>query len=156
MNIFRKCLKKQFGKSKYVMYVKMCEEEVEKSTISKTKLEDKKIFVDMYEQLKQENEEYIKEKIEILTETLKHSLRVGMGFSGIFVFYILADIFLIALQLDHIITCAALLLMGICFIYKLLEFLANKYCFVDAYLIMIYKSVLEKLYKKDMNAFKMK
>ena len=89
MNIFRKCLKKQFGKSKYVMYVKMCEEEVEKSTISKTKLEDKKIFVDMYEQLKQENEEYIKEKIEILTETLKHSLRVGRGFSGIFVFYIL-------------------------------------------------------------------
>ena len=156
MNIFRKCLKKQFGKSKYVMYVKMCEEEVEKSTISKTKLEDKKIFVDMYEQLKQENEEYIKEKIEILTETLKHSLWVGRGFSGIFVFYILADIFLIALQLDHIITCAALLLMGICFIYKLLEFLANKYCFVDAYLIMIYKSVLEKLYKKDMNAFKMK
>ena len=156
MNIFRKCLKKQFGKSKYVMYVKMCEEEVEKSTISKTKLEYKKIFVDMYEQLKQENEEYIKEKIEILTETLKHSLRVGRGFSGIFVFYILADIFLIALQLDHIITCAALLLMGICFIYKLLEFLANKYCFVDAYLIMIYKSVLEKLYKKDMNAFKMK
>ena len=47
MNIFRKCLKKQFGKSKYVMYVKMCEEEVEKSTISKTKLEDKKIFVDI-------------------------------------------------------------------------------------------------------------
>ena len=156
MNIFRKCLKKQFGKSKYVMYVKMCEEEVEKSTISKTKLEDKKIFVDMYEQLKQENEEYIKEKIAILSERLKHSLRVGRGFSGIFVFYILADIFLIALQLDHIITCAALLLMGICFIYKLLEFLANKYCFVDAYLIMIYKSVLEKLYKKDMKAFKMK
>ena len=35
--------------------------------------------------------------------------------------------------------------MGICFLYKLVEFVSNKYCVLDAYLFMIYKSVLEKL-----------
>lgn len=145
MNVFRKCLRKQFGKNKYMSYVHMCEEEVLRNSSVKTKLEDKKIFQDMYEQLKTENSEYIKERIDILTDTLYSALQIGRKFSFVFLFYIVANIVILALQLNYIVTCISVFLMGMCFIYKLVEFISNKYCFIDAYLIMVYKSVLEKL-----------
>lgn len=44
MNVFKKCLRRQFGNNKYMSYVRMCEEEVLKGSISKTKLDGKKIF----------------------------------------------------------------------------------------------------------------
>lgn len=145
MNVFRKCLRKQFGKRKYLTYVQMCEEEILKCTSPKVKIEDKKIFEDMYEQLKGKTNEYINERSELLAETLYMALQIGRKFFSVFMFYVVANIVILALQLDYIVTCISVMLMGICFLYKLTEFLSNKYCFIDAYLIMIYKSVLEKL-----------
>ena len=55
-------------------------------------------------------------------------------------------------NLDYAVTCASVALMGVCFLYKLVEFLSNKYCFIDAYLIMVYKTVLEKLSGKTANS----
>ena len=145
MNVFKRCLKKQFRKSKYTSYVQMCEEEVIRNAYSKTKIQDKKIFKDMYEQLKEENSEYIKERKELLAETLYLALQIGRKFFSVFIFYVAANIVILALDLNYFVTCASVMLMGTCFIYKLVEFLSNKYCFIDAYLIMVYKTVLETL-----------
>ena len=151
MNVLKKCLRKQFGKSKYMSYVRMCEEEVLKNTYSKTKMEDKKIFQDMYEQLSGKNSEYIKERNELLADVLYTALQIGRKFFSVLIFYIMANIVLLALQLDYAVTCISVTFMGICFLYKLVEFLSNKYCFIDAYLIMVYKSVLEKLSGRTAN-----
>lgn len=151
MNVFKKCLRKQFGNNKYMSYVRMCEEEVLKGSISKTKLDGKKIFQDMYEQLKEKNHEYIDERTELLAETLYLALQIGKKFFSVFIFYVIANILILALQLNYTVTCISVMLMGVCFLYKLTEFLSNKYCFIDAYLIMIYKSVLEKLSGKTAN-----
>lgn len=145
MNVFKKCLKKQFGRSKYTSYVRMFEEEVIKNAYTKTKFQDKKIFNDMYEQLKEENSEYIKERKELLAETLYMALQIGRKFFSVIVFYVAANIVILALDLNYFVTCMSVILMGTCFIYKLIEFLSNKYCVIDAYLIMIYKTVLETL-----------
>lgn len=145
MNVFRKCLRQQFGKSKYLSYVQMCEEEVLKGNSLKAKIEDKKIFQDMYEQLKGKTSEYINERSELLAETLYMALQIGRKFFSVFMFYVAANVVILALQLDYAVTCISVTLMGISFLYKLTEFLSNKYCFIDAYLIMVYKSVLEKL-----------
>lgn len=152
MNVFKKCLRKQFGKSKYMSYVQMCEEEVLRNTYSKTKIEDKKIFKDMYEQLKEKNSEYIKERKDSLAETLYMALQIGRKFFSVFIFYLAANVVILALNLDYAVTCASVALMGVCFLYKLVEFLSNKYCFIDAYLIMVYKTVLEKLSGKTANS----
>lgn len=144
MNVFRKCLRRQFGDNKYMSYVKMCEDEVLKGNC-KAKIEDKKIFQDMYEQLKEKNSEYISECSELLAETLYLALQIGRKFFSVFIFYVIANFVILALQLNYTVTCISVMLMGICFLYKLTEFLSNKYCFIDAYLIMVYKSVLEKL-----------
>ena len=117
-------------------YVQMCEEEILKCTSPKVKIEDKKIFEDMYEQLKGKTNEYINERSELLAETLYMALQIGRKFFSVFMFYVVANIVILALQLDYIVTCISVMLMGICFLYKLTEFLSNKYCFIDAYLII--------------------
>lgn len=99
----------------------------------------------MYEILHRKSEEYIDERVQSLTDVLFTAVQIGKKFGTVLAFYIAANILLLALGLDYYVTCISLALMGVCFIYKLIEFLSNKYCFIDAYLIMIYKSVLEKL-----------
>ncbi len=149
MNVFRKCLKRQFGKTKYMSYVEMCEKEVLMSTSVKGKIEGKEIFKDMYDQLRVESTKDIEEREKFLAETLYLAFQIGRKFSAVFIFYVLANIVVLALQLNYAVTCISIALMGACFIYKLVEFLSNKYCFVDAYLIMIYKAVLDKLSGKQ-------
>ena len=58
--------------------------------------------------------------------------------------YLFGNIILLALDLDYYVTCVSILLMGICFIYKLIEYISNKYCVLDVYLFMLYRSVIDK------------
>ena len=73
----------------------MFEEEVIKNAYTKTKFQDKKIFNDMYELLKEENSEYIKERKELLAEVESvfkiklltyHIERANKTFASIFPF----------------------------------------------------------------------
>ena len=143
MNVFKKCLRKEFGKKGYEKYVKLFSEEIGDKKNVRLNIEDKKIYKDMYEILSKDSETVIKEKLENLSVTLYNALQIIRKFSGILFVYALANIVLLMLELDYYVTCASIAILGAAFLYKLLEFLENKFCFIDAYLIMIYKAVLE-------------
>lgn len=145
MNVFKKCLRKEFGKKGYERYVRLFTEELGNDRNIRSNIEDKKIYKDMYEILSKDSEVVIKGKIENLSVTLYSALQIVRKFSGILFVYALANIVLLILDLDYYVTCASIAILGAAFLYKLLEFLENKFCFIDAYLIMIYKSVLEKI-----------
>ena len=148
MNVFQKCLRRQMGSSKYFGYMTVCRKTFEKSNFSRLAMDSKPIFDDMYNYLKAENRAGIAERMRDLTETLKDAFRITKYFVLVLVTYLAANIVMLALNLDYYVTCVSIVLMGICFLYKLVEFLSNKYCVMDAYLFMIYKSVLEKLVKE--------
>ena len=145
MNVFKKCLRKEFGKKGYEKYVKLFSEEIGDKKNVRLNIEDKKIYKDMHEILSKDSETVIKEKLENLSVTLYNALQIIRKFSGILFVYALANIVLLMLELDYYVTCASIAILGAAFLYKLLEFLENKFCFIDAYLIMIYKAVLEKI-----------
>ncbi len=145
MNVFKKCLKKQFGKEGYNLYIEMCEEEIFHNGPTSDRIEEKEVFKSMYQELSVKSEEYIREKTEYLTSTLYKAFQIGKSFTSVFLFYMVANVVILSLELNYFVTCISITLMGVCFIYKLIEYLVNRYCFEDAYLIMIYKSVLEKL-----------
>ena len=145
MNVFKKCLRKEFGKKGYEKYVKLFSEEIGDKKNVRLNIEDKKIYKDMDEILSKDSETVIKEKLENLSVTLYNALQIIRKFSGILFVYALANIVLLMLELDYYVTCASIAILGAAFLYKLLEFLENKFCFIDAYLIMIYKAVLEKI-----------
>lgn len=147
MNVFQKCLRRQIGNSKYFGYAEECRKYFEKSNLSKLAIDSRPIFDDMYNQLKEENRAGIAERMKDLVETLTTAFRITKYFVFVLLAYLSANVVLLALELDYYVTCVSIILMGICFLYKLVEFVSNKYCVLDAYLFMIYKSVLEKLAK---------
>lgn len=145
-NVFQKCLRREFGEKGYLRYVTMCREEIAGQDPARLNYENKAIYQDMYQNLSEENQERLREKVDKLMETMYHAFQIGRRFWSVFLFYLTANIVMLCLSLDYIITCISLALMGVCFLYKLIEFVSNKYCFIDAYLVMVYKAVLEKLY----------
>ena len=62
-----------------------------------------------------------------------------------FLFYLFCTLFLIGLELKAGVTVVSLILMSVCFLYKTFEFVVNKFCFIDASIAIVYKSVLDKL-----------
>ncbi len=149
MNVFQKCLRRQMGNNRYSGYVDACRKDFSGSNFSRLALDSKPIFNDMYEKLKEENKSGVTEKMSDLDDTLTAAFRITKYFTFVLFFYLLGNIVLLALNLDYYVTCISIVLMGICFLYKLVEFVSNKYCVMDAYLFMIYKSVLEKRVKEQ-------
>jgi hypothetical protein len=43
------------------------------------------------------------------------------------------------------ITVISLILMSVSFIVKTYEYLINKYCFIDAHIVLVYKTVLDRV-----------
>ena len=80
--------------------------------------------------------------------TLVKAFQIGRRFWFVFGFYLIASLLLVALELDPMVTYVSLVLMGVCFLYKTYEYVCNKFCFVDAYLVMVYKTVLERVDSK--------
>ena len=136
MNVFKKCLRKEFGKKGYEHYVDLFNEEVKNYANIKN---------DMYEVLSKDPKKVTTEKLENLSCTLYKALQIARKFTGVLSAYVVGNIVLLALNLDYYVTCISVAFLGAAFLYKLLEFLENKFCFIDAYLIMIYKTVLEKI-----------
>lgn len=144
-NVFRKCLKKEFGKTDYGRYVSMCRNELKGvDLVEEIKVKDKAVYKDMAEKIRKMQPDEIDRKKEKLADTLVEAFRIARYFGVVFIFYVVASLVLIALNLRPEVTNISLVLMGICFLYKTYEFVCNKFCFVDAYLIMVYKSVLEQ------------
>lgn len=148
MNVFQKCLRRQMGNKKYFGYAEVCRRNFEKSNLSQLAMDSKPIFDDMYEQLKEENKAGIAERMKDLVETLTVAFRITKYFIFVFLTYLAANVLLLSMNLNYYVTCVSIVLMGICFLYKLVEFVSTKYCILDAYLFMIYKSVLEKVAKE--------
>jgi hypothetical protein len=80
-----------------------------------------------------------------LNDTMLIAFRISKNFFFAFLVYLGASIFLIASELHPMVTAGALVLMNMCFVYKTYEFLANKFCYVDAQIVLVYKAVLDSI-----------
>lgn len=144
MNVFRRCLKQEFGNSDYDRYVLMCHEELRtKNPSEEIKMSEKSIYRDMCEHLQDKKPYELKKKREILSDTLVEAFQIARQFGFVFVFYLAGSLAVILMELHPVVTNVSLVLMGVCFLYKTYEFVCNKFCFVDAYLVMVYKTALE-------------
>ncbi len=122
----------------------MCYEELDNRDLSeKTVMKDKAVYKDMVERLRKLTPDEIDQRKIELTRTLLDAFRILRQFGFVFVFYLASSFAMIVLRLHPVVTNIGLVLMGICFLYKTYEFVCHKFCFVDAYLVMVYKMALE-------------
>jgi uncharacterized membrane protein SirB2 len=139
-NVFKKLISKEMGEVNYHRYFSFLKKNME------TRLSDSQmIYNDMYEKLKYRDLRSITKMHNRLNDTMLLAFRISRNFFFAFVVYLSASIFLIAKALQPEVTIIALILMNICFVYKTYEFISNKFCYIDAQIILVYKAVLDRI-----------
>lgn len=145
MSVFQKLLQREFGALKYQKYFSIYETRMQTKMQNTSNSGSQEIFADIYKELKDQDFKVLCQKSDRLTDAMTAAVQISRMYMISFVFYLAAALFLIAQSLLPVITIIALLLMSVCFIYKTYEFVVNKFCYIDAYIIIVYKTVLDQL-----------
>lgn len=139
-NVFKKLISKEMGDANYHRYFSFVKKSIEtKVTDSQT------IYNDMYDKLKYRDIKSITKMHNRLNDTMLLAFRISRNFFFAFLVYLAASIFLIVKDLQPQVTIIALLLMNISFVYKAYEFISNKFCYIDAQIVLVYKAVLDRI-----------
>ncbi len=150
-NVFKKLISKELGEVNYHRYFSFVKKNME------TRIADSQtIYNDMYEKLKYRDLRAITKMHNRLNDTMLLAFRISKNFFFAFLIYLSASIFLIAKELQPEVTIVALVLMNISFIYKTYEFVSNKFCYIDAQIILVYKAVLDRIIMNEHKSAQMK
>ena len=138
-NVLKKTLRREFGRVKYEEYAQSI-----KQNIREAKTDNSKIFNDLYVILQQKNEKTLEEMQERLNTSLLGAFQVSKNYLWAFVAYLAAFV-IICSYVIQLYAIPLLLVISGAFLLKTYEFLVNKFCYVDAHMVLIYKSVLDKI-----------
>lgn len=138
-NVLKKTLRSEFGQAKYEQYAKSI-----KQNIREAKADHSEIFNDLYEMLREKDEKRLEEMQERLNTSLLDAFQVSRTYLWAFVAYMAAFVVIASYVIQRY-AVPLLLFISVMFLVKTYEFLVNKFCYVDAHLVLIYKSVLDKI-----------
>ena len=138
-NVLKRTLRKEFGQIKYEQYARSI-----KQNIIEAKNDNSEIFNDLYETLRGSDEKKLEEMQERLNESLLDAFYVSKNYIGAFVAYLTAFV-LIASLVAQMYAIPLLVFISVAFLVKTYEFLVNKFCYVDAHMVLIYKAVLDRI-----------
>jgi hypothetical protein len=139
-NVFKKLIRKELGEINYHRYSSF----IKKNTDNRIS-DSQTIFNDMYEKLSSRDLKSISKMHNRLNDTMLLAFRISKNFLFAFLFYILASIYLIFRTMSPEFTAISLLLINLCFVYKTYEFISNKFCYIDAQIVLVYKAVLDRI-----------
>ena len=139
-NVLKKTLKKEFGQMKYEQYARSI-----KQNIKEAKSDNSEIFNDLYAMLKPMDIKKLEEMQERLNTSLLDAFYVSKNYLGAFIAYLVAFV-IIASYVIQMYAIPLLLFISAMFLVKTYEFLVNKFCYVDAHMVLIYKAVLDRIW----------
>lgn len=139
VNVLKKTLKKEFGSKKYEQYAHSIKENIKSSHADTTE-----IFNDIYNALKEKDAGVILQMQERLNTTLLESFQIGRGYLGAFFAYLVAFV-IISSYAVQMVAIPGLLVISALFLWKTYEYVVNKFCYVDVHIVLVYKSVLERI-----------
>lgn len=139
LNVLKKTLRSELGRSKYEQYAKSI-----KQNIREAKSDTSEVFNDIYEMLRSEDEKRLEEMQERLNTSLLDAFYVSRNYLKAFVAYLVAFV-IIGSYVIQVYAVPLLLFISAMFLVKTYEFLVNKFCYVDAHMVLIYKAVLDKI-----------
>jgi len=145
-NVFKKLISEELGEVNYRRYFAFVKKSIETKNSN-----NQIIFNDMYEKLKYRDFKSIAKMHNRLNDTMLLAFRINKNFFTAFIVYLAASIYLIAKDVRPELTIIALILMTICFLYKTYEFICNKFCYIDAQIVLVYKAVLDRIIRNERN-----
>ena len=144
-SVFKKLISREFGETKYNKYFFCYQKLILNKRYNSKNLQNKEIYDDIYESLKDKDTESLKVMLERLLDAMYLALRISKNYIFTLIVYLLSAGFLIFQGLVPWILIVSLLCLSAGFIYKTYEFIVNKYCYIDAHIVLVYKSVLDQL-----------
>lgn len=151
---FRKLLSREFGREEYNAYfeyanrifrIEQAGHKEKKSMLQQDMVLKTLVFRNMEEILNRKSRLQLNQCSERLLECMEITMDINHRFLMVFFAYLGSSFVLLGLSLQIAVSVIAMVLLTCCFLYKAMEFVVNKYCYIDAYLILIYKNVLQKL-----------
>lgn len=139
-NVFKKLISKELGEVNYHRYSSFVRKNIENR-----KNDSQTLYNDIYEKLKYRDLKAITKMHNRLNDTMLLAFRISKNYLFSVIIYLAASIFLIAKDIRPELTIIAIVLVNLCFVYKTYEFIANKFCYIDAQIVLIYKTVLDRI-----------
>ena len=141
-NVLKKTLKKEFGYQKYTQYATSIRKGIRESKAYSTD-----IFNDIYNMVKEKNEEDLNQMQERLNSSLLDAFHISKNYMGAFIAYLIAFSIMGSYAIEMV-AVPGMLFISALFLIKTYEFVVNKFCYIDAHMVLIYKSVLERVLKE--------
>ena len=139
INVLKKMLRQELGKQKYSEYAEFI-----KNNIRQSKRDTSEIYDGIYAQLREKEAEELAKVQENLNATLLASFKIGKEYLGTFLVYMIAFSVLGAYAIQ-LVAVPAILLLSVLFLLKTFEYLVNKFCYVDARMVLIFRAALERV-----------
>ena len=137
-SVLGKLIQQEFGRERYEIYTKKLE-----------KKESMDIFCDIYEELRVKSPTHLNQSLKKLLDSVQISIHISRNFIYITAGYVISFILLLLFGLAWFIAYPALLLISVCYFYKLAEFMKNRYCDRDVRIVLIYKIALFHLLEES-------
>ena len=143
-SVFKKLIRKEFGTKKYHAYC-----DTIYKNLANRKVACEEVYADIYAHCSRKDKTTIEKMQEQLNEAMKTALYISRNFTMVFLVYAFAFLFLLGENLDTSIMLFAGGAMTVAFLVKVCEFFVNKFCFIDAQIVVVYKEVLDKILKGE-------
>lgn len=137
-SVLGKLIQRRFGCERYTIY-----------TEKLNKKESMDIFCDIYRNLCQQSQEDLNNALKELLGYVQMSIRISRNFLYITMGYMVAMVMLLLMELSWVILLPSLSVVSICYVYKLIEFVRNRYCDRDVRIVLIYKIALFHLLEES-------
>ena len=79
-----------------------------------------------------------------LNKSLLDAFHISKNYLGAFIAYLIAFSIIGSYAIQSV-AIPGMIVISILFLIKTFEFVVNKFCYVDAHMVLIYKSVLERV-----------
>lgn len=132
-------MRQEFGEGNYERYCRYIYKDIEEQTS-----DNRMVYEEMYRYLQSKDDQVLILMRERLDMVILQAFEICKHYSITVVATAITILVLVLLQ-PGIMLYPLLGMAGIGFFIKTYEYLSNKYCYVDARMILVYKAVLEKL-----------
>lgn len=143
MNVSKKMLKQELGQENYMAYAVVI-----KKNIREPKREIRMIFDGIYEILRKKEGKELRQVEKHLEDAVTTVFHINKNYFGAAVLY-LAALLVLSLYTAPQVALPAILSATAVFSVKTYEFVVNKFCYVDAGMILIFRTVLQQVLKEQ-------
>lgn len=149
-NEFRKLIQKEFGNPIYHKFVLFFQDKMESGkleifTDNEESITKDDIYIEMYDMLKGKDNSVLMKMQKRLADTMITAMGICKSYLIVILLYALSMMFIFVNVANPAYMYLGMTALTLLYLYKTIQYVSNKFCFIDAQLVMIYKTVLDRL-----------